>query len=105
MKFQNALIIRALLFMVSSAHVLAQLGPDIIINTTHGRMRGIDEGYSYAFLGVPFAKPPVGDLRLRDPQPMDPWDDIYEANEKSPGCMQVCVQPPDGCPSSVRFSI
>lgn len=90
-----------LLLLLTSSEVFSQLGSDLIIDSTIGKIRGVDQDYAYGFLGIPFAQPPVGDLRLREPQPVIPWEDIFEANEKSPGCMQVCNQPPDGCPLSV----
>lgn len=99
----SAKIFVAVLMIELPSSGLAQLGPNVTINTTHGLLRGIELPQSYAFLGVPFAKPPVNELRLQAPQVMDPWDDIRDAKEKSPGCMQVCVQPPDGCPASVSM--
>ncbi|KAH7317097.1 carboxylesterase family protein [Stachybotrys elegans] len=40
------------------------------------------------FLGMPYAKPPVGDLRFRVPQPLDStWDGVREATEYSPFCI------------------
>jgi len=41
-----------------------------------------------AYLGIPFAAPPVGDLRWREPQPVEPWEGIYHADRK----MQECPQ-------------
>lgn len=92
------------LFLVAVAPAVhSLLSPDnVLMNTTVGQLRGVNLDESYAFLGVPFAKPPVGNLRLREPQPMDPWEGIFNATEKSPGCMQVCAQPPEGCPETVR---
>jgi len=40
------------------------------------------------FKGVPFAAPPVGDLRWREPQPVKPWTGVRDAREFSPSCMQ-----------------
>lgn len=41
------------------------------------------------FLGIPFAQPPVGQLRLKDPQPIDKnWNEIYNATEEKMYCMQ-----------------
>ena len=47
----------------------------------------LDNGVQ-AFLGVPFAAPPVGDLRWRPPQPIVPWSGIRKMDRKGPDCMQ-----------------
>ncbi|XP_076683873.1 esterase FE4-like [Andrena cerasifolii] len=42
------------------------------------------------YLGVPYAQPPVGDLRFRSPQPWNhTWNDIYEALQDGPMCLQL----------------
>ncbi|CZR32235.1 uncharacterized protein FPRO_02047 [Fusarium proliferatum ET1] len=43
------------------------------------------------FLGVPFASPPVGDLRLRKPAPPKSWDGIRVTNTYSDWCMGVDI--------------
>jgi para-nitrobenzyl esterase len=40
------------------------------------------------FRGVPFAAPPVADLRWKAPQPVTPWDGVRKADEYGPHCMQ-----------------
>jgi para-nitrobenzyl esterase len=40
------------------------------------------------FKGLPFAAPPVGDLRWRPPQPALPWEGVRAANAFSANCMQ-----------------
>ncbi len=42
-----------------------------------------------AYLGVPFAAPPVRDLRWRPPQPLTPWEGIYHADRTAPECIQT----------------
>src|SRR5579884_1840225 len=42
-----------------------------------------------AYFGIPFAAPPVGDLRWREPQPVKPWKGVYHADRKMPECIQV----------------
>lgn len=46
-----------------------------------------DDGVA-AFLGVPFAKAPVGDLRFKPPQPVEPWEVPRSADEFGPACVQ-----------------
>lgn len=40
------------------------------------------------FKGIPFAAPPVGDLRWREPKPAAGWDGVRKADEFSPVCIQ-----------------
>lgn len=41
-----------------------------------------------SFKGIPFAKPPVGGLRWREPQPVEKWSGVRKADEFGPRCMQ-----------------
>ncbi|KAG8281695.1 carboxylic ester hydrolase activity protein [Homalodisca vitripennis] len=41
-----------------------------------------------AFLGVPYAKPPVGSRRFREPQPVEPWEGIRSADSFGSDCLQ-----------------
>ncbi len=43
------------------------------------------------YLGVPFAKPPIGDLRWKAPQPMAPWQGVKETKKFGPRPMQTMV--------------
>src|SRR5271170_6341680 len=40
------------------------------------------------FKGIPFARPPVGDLRWKPPQPVKNWEDTRPATQFGPRCMQ-----------------
>ncbi|KAM9061844.1 carboxylesterase 4A isoform 2-T2 [Sarcophilus harrisii] len=40
------------------------------------------------YLGVPFAKPPVGKLRFAPPEPPEPWNNIRNAGTYPPACLQ-----------------
>jgi len=53
-----------------------------------GKISSFD-GNSQAFLGIPYAKPPIGDLRWRAPQDPEPWSGIKAATETGNICLQV----------------
>ncbi len=56
-----------------------------VVRTAAGLVRGrVDSTGIAVFLGVPFARPPVGDLRFRAPHPATPWDGIREATAFGP---------------------
>ncbi|KAJ9584570.1 hypothetical protein L9F63_021080, partial [Diploptera punctata] len=42
----------------------------------------------YAFQSIPYAKPPIGELRFKPPQPVEPWEEILDTRTKSPECTQ-----------------
>lgn len=59
-----------------------------VATTTQGEVQGIKTDAAIAFKGVPFAKPPVGDLRWRAPQDPEPWDGVLDATESQSVCVQ-----------------
>ncbi|GJE92632.1 carotenoid ester lipase precursor [Phanerochaete sordida] len=54
---------------------------------------GVQNGLTNKFLGMPFAKPPVGDLRFRLPVPNDPYDGTYNATQFGFTCAQQAGPP------------
>lgn len=50
-------------------------------------MRGVDPSVR-VFKGIPFAAPPVGDLRWKTPQPVTPWTDVRKADQFAASCSQ-----------------
>ena len=59
-----------------------------LVNTEYGLIEGLKcDGYT-VFKGIPYAKPPIGDLRWRAPQKPEPWEGIYEAKTFSNKSMQ-----------------
>ena len=51
-------------------------------------VRGVSEGFAVAFRGIPFAEPPVGDLRWRPPVPSTAWTAIRDAAAYGNACAQ-----------------
>jgi len=59
-----------------------------IIETKLGKINGYCENGLEIFKGVPYAEPPVGDLRLRPPVAKIPWNDVLDATEYGPCSFQ-----------------
>ena len=56
--------------------------------TSYGTLRGSTDGKISAFLNVPYAQPPVGALRWKPTQPLQPWTGVREARRNGPACIQ-----------------
>ena len=57
-----------------------------IANTNAGKVAGFKEGNINVFKGIPFAAPPVGELRWKAPQPIKPWSGVKD-------CIQFAASP------------
>ena len=58
------------------------------VQVSGGILEGMREDGALVFRGVPFAAPPVGDLRWRPPQPVASWEGVRPAREYAAGCWQ-----------------
>ena len=59
------------------------------VTVTGGQVRGgVLEKGSAVFKGIPFAQPPLGDLRWRPPAAVNPWDGVRDATRFSAPCAQ-----------------
>lgn len=84
-----------------ASRALAAAGRKAVVDTPAGRMKGILEGNLRVFKGIPYARPPIGNLRWKPPQPLPRWQGIRETAEFGPACFQpsntfvsVYVAPP-----------
>ncbi len=59
-----------------------------------GELQGVDGDGGASFKGIPFAAPPVGELRWRPPQPAARWTGVRQAAEFGADCMQGRFGPP-----------
>jgi len=80
-------LIKFLFFLCLFSFSLAQTYK--VVPTEYGSIRGFCNENGTFFFGVPFAKPPVGDLRWKMPQPPAHWDGVLDTLAPSP----VCIQP------------
>jgi para-nitrobenzyl esterase len=56
---------------------------------TGGEVQGVVTNGISVFKGIPFAAPPLGDLRWKAPAPVQPWTGIKKADAFGPACMQA----------------
>ena len=78
---------------VSQQEALAARGP--LVHTDSGSLSGVQQqGTVAAFLGIPFAAPPVGPDRWRAPRPVRPWQGTREASHFGANCYQALT--PEG---------
>ncbi|MHA1992803.1 MAG: carboxylesterase/lipase family protein [Candidatus Hodarchaeales archaeon] len=63
---------------------------DIIIDINNGKIKGYEEDDVKIFKGIPYAEAPIGDLRLNNPIPKNPWNGILDASNYR----AVAPQPP-----------
>ncbi|XP_017070568.1 esterase P, partial [Drosophila eugracilis] len=61
----------------------------LIINIPNGKLRGKDNGHYYSYESIPYAEPPIGELRFEAPQPYNhQWTEIFNATETPVSCVQ-----------------
>ncbi|HWG13384.1 MAG TPA: carboxylesterase family protein [Streptosporangiaceae bacterium] len=63
-------------------------GRSPVVATASGLVRGTTVNSTREYLGIPYAAPPVGNLRWRPPQPAAPWRGIRAATSFAPHCPQ-----------------
>jgi len=83
-------VILAALVLAAGAQIVETPVPGDPVSIDSGLVAGkvLSSGVK-AYLGIPFAAPPVRELRWREPQPVKPWKGVYNADRKMPECIQV----------------
>jgi para-nitrobenzyl esterase len=68
-------------------------GPITTVKVEGGLVEGVAEDGLMVFKGIPFAAPPVGELRWKPPMPVISWEGVRQANEFAPQCPQSQFMP------------
>ncbi len=63
----------------------------VVVHIEAGDLRGVATPRGRAFLGIPFAAPPVGPLRFRPPAPPEAWRGVRDATRAGAICVQSTV--------------
>lgn len=58
------------------------------VKSRDGQLQGVVADGVASFKGIPFAAPPVGDLRWKSPEPAKAWTGVRKADTYAPGCVQ-----------------
>ncbi|MBS0361903.1 MAG: carboxylesterase/lipase family protein [Proteobacteria bacterium] len=82
-------VIAATAASVALAAFAAPASASDTVKVAEGTLHGATEGQVTSFKDIPFAAPPVGDLRWRPPQPAKPWTGVRDATQLGPQCMQM----------------
>jgi para-nitrobenzyl esterase len=102
MQTRAVLAISVALAAVSPLRMPAAIGNPV--KTKDGLVSGVGLASGVrAFKGIPFAAPPIGELRWKQPQPPMPWEGVRQANTFG----NVCVQPsqPKRVPNNVAVDL
>ena len=74
--------------------ILGRINEDLVVKIKNGRIRGIEltsatQRKVSAWYGIPYAQPPVGNLRFRHPRPIDNWEEVKDTVEHPNTCVQL----------------
>ncbi|XP_039310190.1 para-nitrobenzyl esterase [Solenopsis invicta] len=73
-------------FVMDNSKIEIQVHEGKLIGTTE---KGVYGDYYVAFRGIPYAKPPVGELRFKDPVPAEPWSGSRDASKYGNSAVQI----------------
>jgi para-nitrobenzyl esterase len=89
----NILAIRVIAAVVVVLFGVGVLGAQVQVRTEAGAVAGTNsaDGKVVIFKGIPFAAPPVGELRWKEPQPVARWKGVRKATEFGARCVQARI--------------
>lgn len=87
--------IRLIFALLMALPLTAYASNPLVVKTNKGKVRGAftQDQQVRAFKGVPYAEPPIGDLRWQPPQPAHSWKGVLDATQFSSRCMQPSIYP------------
>jgi len=88
-----------ILFALAVITVACSTGkPVTLVTVEGGKVEGVVENNITVFKGIPFARPPVGDLRWKAPQPVKKWEGVLKADKFAAACPQMKLKYPGFTP-------
>ena len=92
---------RAAVCVLALSLAAASVRAETVVATDTGALGGVEAGAVTAFLGIPYAAPPLGPLRWRPPQAPAPWAGVRTGRDFAPACMQKGVSMPGEAPPRI----
>eukprot|EP01129_Flabellula_baltica_P000727 TRINITY_DN1068_c0_g2_i1.p1 TRINITY_DN1068_c0_g2~~TRINITY_DN1068_c0_g2_i1.p1 ORF type:complete len:499 (+),score=75.92 TRINITY_DN1068_c0_g2_i1:45-1541(+) len=80
-------VITSFIYLISLCVCLTE-GDRLVVHTEYGVVKGLQNDVSLNWKGIPFAAPPVGNLRFALPHPPGRWEGVLETTEYKDGCLQ-----------------
>ncbi|KAJ8303857.1 hypothetical protein KUTeg_017440 [Tegillarca granosa] len=104
----NGAMKEAILFVLTANTCI--FAEEYTIQTTLGQIKGLviqnhNTQKVYQFFRIPFAKPPVGSLRFKKPEPYGAWNGILDATKLPSACMQKTFQISTGSEDCLYLNI
>jgi para-nitrobenzyl esterase len=89
---RSLLLLLAGVLALGACTAASRTTPNPVVAVEDGSLQGVTEPSGiHAFRGIPFAAPPVGDLRWKPPQPATRWTGTRPAQDFGAACMQAPV--------------
>ena len=88
MSWLSALCRNGFMFCMALGVLACKPMATVFVETPVGTIGGIEKKSTQQFLGIPYAQPPVGELRWREALPLPPFEEVYQATQPGTRCIQ-----------------
>jgi para-nitrobenzyl esterase len=89
MLFKHSRCLMAIMILVFFACACGSPSLTTTVEVTGGIIEGVEQDGIFSYKGIPFAEPPVGELRWKAPAPVVPWTGVKKADAFGAACMQA----------------
>eukprot|EP00026_Physarum_polycephalum_P004099 Phypoly_transcript_04116.p1 GENE.Phypoly_transcript_04116~~Phypoly_transcript_04116.p1 ORF type:complete len:515 (+),score=72.42 Phypoly_transcript_04116:2-1546(+) len=78
--------VNILLVLALYLHIVYSFEPSVVVQTKYGKVGGYTSSAHKTWKGIPFAAPPLNNLRFKPPQSPVPWSSVLNATNFGPVC-------------------
>jgi para-nitrobenzyl esterase len=88
-----------------SSDGVADADAGVVVTLAQGQLQGVVDGQTWSFRGIPYAAPPVGNLRWALPAPPAPWTGVRSASAFASNCVQISDGGIDGSEDCLYLNV